>query len=63
MSDSTDRNALIVDLSRDLDSAEERVAELETALRLWLNVRMKDYTDNQYGKGVLREVLQRGHKC
>lgn len=35
-----------------------RMIQIETTLKDWLDVRMKDYTDGQYGKGEIRKLLE-----
>lgn len=50
----------IDDLQSKLIEAEGRVIELECALKWWLNERMRGYSEDQYGKGQMRRILDIG---
>lgn len=39
------------------DKLQDRVDELEKGIRDWADIRMKDFTDNQYGKGDLKKLI------
>jgi hypothetical protein len=43
-------------LSRE-DELEGRVIELESAIRWWYTEKMRNYNDQQYGKGELKRIL------
>ena len=42
------------------DALQGRVIELESALKWWLNERMKGFSEDQYGKRNLRKILNEG---
>ena len=42
-----------------LEAANARIQELEKVLDWWVNVRMKGFSEDQYGKRKIREVLNK----
>lgn len=46
--------------NKERDALKGRVIELETALKWWINERMRDFSDGQYGKGQMRKILNEG---
>lgn len=44
---------------KERDEQLSRRIDLETALLWWVNECMKDYSDKQYGKGKLKELIQK----
>lgn len=45
---------------KEVDDLRGRVIELETAIKWWLNDRMKGFSETQYGKENMRKILEAG---